>query len=213
MDINAQRKEKLRDNLISTNKDFLQNKLFLEFGVMQGHSLVDYHGAYMKYGIDAEFWGFDSFNGLPEEKLDKNSPWPTGKFGCGGTIHPNITAIPNLNLVEGWFCDTLNDSLTPRFGNKKIGLLHMDCDIYSATVDVLEYVIQNDLLCDGSLIVYDDWGAYLMNDATKHDEYSVAEARAHKEITEKYNLDFELVSKEVIDPRYYVIATYRYKKK
>ena len=213
MDPYQPKKTQFRNDLVSANKHFLHDKLFLEFGVMQGHSIIDFYGAYMSNDINADFYGFDSFEGLPEETLDKNSPWPTGKFGCGGEIHQNLKGIPGINIVKGWFSNTLTESLLEKFGNKKIGLLHVDCDIYSATIEVLEYVIQNDLLCDGSLIIYDDWGAYLMDNATKHDEHSVAEARAHKEIVKKYNLDLELVHKEVLDPRFYIITVFKYNKK
>ena len=212
MDPYGIKKQNFRNKLVTDNRDFLQDKLFLEFGVMQGHSMVDFRSAYMSNDINAEFYGFDSFEGLPEEKLDKNTPWPTGKFSCNGEIHQNIQVMHDVNIVKGWFSDTLTDSLLENFGNKKIGIVHVDCDIYTATVEVLEYIIQNDLLCDGSIIVYDDWGAYLMNDSTKHDEYSVAEAKAHKEIVEKYNLNLELIYKEVIDPTFYVMTAFRYKK-
>ena len=62
-------KQNFRNKLVTDNRDFLQDKLFLEFGVMQGHSLVDFRSAYMSNDINAEFYGFDSFEGLPEEKL------------------------------------------------------------------------------------------------------------------------------------------------
>tara|TARA_R110001606_G_scaffold227143_2_gene375233 strand:+ start:211 stop:870 length:660 start_codon:yes stop_codon:yes gene_type:complete len=211
------KKQSFRNNLISEvqtqNPGFLHNKLYLEFGVMTGESIIDFYNAYKLNNIKADFYGFDSFQGLPEETIDKNSPWKTGKFSTNGHISEDLLSIPSINLVEGWFSDVLNESLLNRFNNKKIGLIHMDCDIYSSTVEVLEYIIQNDLLCDGSLILYDDWGAYLMNDSTLHDEYSVAQAKAHKEITEKYNLDFELIHKEVIDPTFYVMTLFRYNKK
>ena len=209
MDPYTGKKRDFRNTIVSNNIDFLQDKLFLEFGVMQGHSIIDFYGAYMSNDINAEFYGFDSFEGLPEEILDKNSPWPTGKFGCGGEVHQNLIGIPEINIVKGWFSDTLTESLLEKFGNKKIGLLHVDCDIYSATIEVLEYVIQNDLLCDGSLIIYDDWGAYRA--VGNADPHSVAEGRAHKEIVEKYNLNFELISTKVLDPAYYELATFKYR--
>ena len=46
-----------------------------------------------------KFYGFDSFEGLPEETLDKNSPWPTGKFSVAGKVDPQLLANPNINII------------------------------------------------------------------------------------------------------------------
>jgi hypothetical protein len=216
-------KQDLRNNLISEiqkeNPGFLQDKLFLEFGVQFGESIIDFYNVYTSNNIDADFYGFDAFKGLPEELFDEYSPWKIGHFGAEGQIHKDLLSIPSIKIIKGWFSDTLNKSLLDSFGNKKIGIVHMDQDIYSSTVEVLEYIIQNDLLCDGSLILYDDWGAYLMKEKANKlgleeaTEFSMGQSRAHKEIAEKYDLDFELIRKEVIDPNFYVIALYRYNKK
>ena len=148
---------------------------------------------------------------MPEEKNDKNSPWRTGQFSVGGKIPFSLTANPDMNIVDGWFSDTLNDSLLEKFGDKKIGIAHINCDIYTSTIQVLEFIVKNNLLCEGSILLYDDWGAYRQAGLTQDQSYEVAEAKAHKEIVEKYNLNFELVGKKVIDPKFYELATFKYR--
>ena len=212
MDKFAEKKLNFRKKLVSENVKFLQNKLYLEFGVMDGPSIIDFYNCYKKENIDADFYGFDAFLGLPEEKLDQHSPWRTGQFTMHGNVHPNLSAIPEINIVDGWFSDTLNDSLLEKFGDKKIGIAHIDCDIYTSTVEVLEFIIKNDLLCDGSILLYDDWGAYRSSGLSEEYEYSVAEARAHKEMVEKYNLNLEMVHKEVIDPTCYIMTVFKFRK-
>lgn len=204
-------KQNFRKTLVSENKTFLDDKLYLEFGVMNGNSLLDYYQNYKKNNLKGHFFGFDSFLGLPEEKSDVHSPWKTGQFTVNGKINPNLLSNKDINIVDGWFSDTLNDSLIPKFKNKKIGIAHIDCDIYTSTVEVLEFIVKNNLLCDGSLIVYDDWGAYKASGLSKSFEYKVAEARAHKEIVEKYDLNFKLVRKEIIDPAFYIITVFEFK--
>ena len=206
-------KKNFRNELVSNYADFLNDKLFLEFGVMSGNSILDFYSAYKTNGINSNFFGFDSFLGLPEEKQDKHSPWRTGQFTTYGKVHPALFSNEDINIIDGWFSDTLNQSLLSRFENKKIGIAHIDCDIYTSTIEVLEFIIKNNLLCDGSILLYDDWGAYLSSGLTKEYENSVAEARAHKEIVEKYNLDFELVQKKIIDPAFYIMTVFRFKGK
>ena len=201
-----------RERQIKENKTFLKGKLFLEFGVFKGASLLMYHSAYKDNKIKPYFFGFDAFKGLPEEKEDKYSPWHTGQFNLDGVINPELLDKEGVEIIPGWFRDTLNDETVKKFGKKKAGFVHVDCDIYSSTVEVLEFLVTNDLLADGALIVYDDWGAWKNAHLPEGSEYLIAEGRAHKEIAEKYDLDFEFVHTEVIDPAYYYITTFRYNK-
>ena len=206
-------KKSFRSELVSDNVDFLNDKLFLEFGVMDGNSILDFYNSYDSSNINGHFFGFDSFLGLPEEKHDKHSPWRTGQFTTDGKINPSLLHNSDINVIDGWFSDTLNESLLSRFENKKIGIAHIDCDIYTSTVEVLEFIIESDLLCDGSILLYDDWGAYRSSGLSEDYEYKVAEARAHKEMVEKYNLNFELVHKEVIDPSFYIMTVFKFRGK
>ena len=96
------------------------------------------------------------------------------------------------------------------FDGKKVGLVHIDCDTYTSTLQVLEFLVSHNLLVDGTILVYDDWGAWKQACLTKENEYDIAEGRAHKEIAEKYNLNFEFVGTECIDPEYYYVTTFRY---
>jgi hypothetical protein len=43
----------------------------------------------------------------------------------------------------------------------KIGLLHIDVDLYSSTKDLLKFV--KPLLVNGSLIFFDDWYCFISN--------------------------------------------------
>lgn len=205
--------KKFRQKQIKENKNFLSDKLFLEFGVFQGNSLLEYYSAYKENNIEPFFFGFDSFMGLPVEKIDTLSPWKSGDFNLNGHINPELLNKDGLEIIPGWFNDTLNDQTKDKFGDKKAGLIHIDCDIYTSTLEVLEFLIINDLFVDGTFVVYDDWGAWKQAKLQETQEYDVAEGRAHKEICNKYNIDFEFVHTECVDPEYYYVTTFRYNKK
>jgi hypothetical protein len=183
-----------RYNLVKENKDFLQNKLFLEFGVMNGDSMLDFFHSYKENKISQEFFGFDSFYGLPTEILDTHNPihWRQGKFSTGGIINNNLIK-PEITLINGWFSDTLNESTYKLFNNKKAGLVHIDCDIYSSTIECLEFLVKYDMFESGTILVYDDWASYTY--IGSDNEYINGEAKAHKEIMTKYNIQCELIAK------------------
>ncbi|MGQ0775912.1 MAG: class I SAM-dependent methyltransferase [Pseudonocardiales bacterium] len=116
----------------------------LEFGV--------YNGRTLKVIADArkhkQVFGFDSFQGLPE---DWRSGLPAGTFA---TNQPPDVA--GAELVVGWFDDTLADFLANHPG--PVAFLHLDADLYSSTVTVLENV--GPRLRPGSVIVFDEYFNY-----------------------------------------------------
>ena len=73
-----------RNKIVLENKEFLKDKLLFEFGVCSGASLTNFYKTYEQNNIKSEFYGFDSWQGLPEEKLDPHTPWATGDFDTNG---------------------------------------------------------------------------------------------------------------------------------
>jgi hypothetical protein len=115
--------------------------LFLELGVWQGSWLRQ-----MAAVRDVPFYGFDSFEGLPE-------PWSvfgSGYFDLGGAL-PDMP--PNVTLIKGWFDDTLPSFLDEHPGH--VSFMHVDCDLYSSTKTVFDLL--GDRLIEGSQIVMDDF--------------------------------------------------------
>lgn len=122
--------------------------LALEFGVGAGDSLK----------IIAEHMpaiGFDSFQGLPE---DWRPGFRRGHFACDPPPH-----IDNASIIVGLFDDTLPQftQTLPGYqyiGAPHIGLVHIDCDLYSSTRTVLEHVMPH--LNPGCYIIFDEWFGY-----------------------------------------------------
>jgi hypothetical protein len=99
-------------------------------------------------------------------------------------------------IIDGWF----NETLTPEFSkslDQKIGLLHIDCDIYTSAYDALDFCFKNNLMESGSVIMYDDWGGYLEKLGPGH-EFEAGEGLAHKEIMEKYGIECDFKDKRII---------------
>lgn len=129
-----------------------------EFGVYSGYSLA----------IIAKHMpviGFDSFEGLPE---DWREGFPKGMFKFHGDNGLNTPIIAPLNsmLVKGWFEDTV-----PTFPFPRLGLVHIDCDLYSSTVTALEAVTP--YVDIDTIIVFDEYHSYPGSE--DHEEKAFAE--------------------------------------
>jgi hypothetical protein len=118
--------------------------LALEFGVYAGTTLKIIATA--RHG--ERVFGFDSFEGLPETW---RADFPAGTFAV--TEPPDV---PGAELVVGWFADTLPGFLAGHPG--PVDFLHVDADLYSAAVTVLDHV--GPRLRAGSVIVFDEYFNY-----------------------------------------------------
>lgn len=124
--------------------------LFLEFGVWQGGS-INYLARQLPY---KKFYGFDSFEGLPEDwhLSDKDSRMK-GHFA---TKIPHVRK--NVELVKGFFDKSLPPFIDTHPG--KVCFLHIDSDLYSSAKFVLDSL--NHRIDVGTIIVFDeicDWSA------------------------------------------------------
>lgn len=121
--------------------------LALEFGVYKGTTIN--HLA--KSNPDRQFFGFDSFRGLPESW--SGSRYSVVNFDRGGS-KPKVAS--NVTLIEGWFNETLPVFLQQHDG--PIAFVHVDCDIYSSTKTVLDLV--GPRLAPGAVLVFDEFFNY-----------------------------------------------------
>jgi Methyltransferase domain len=116
----------------------------LEFGVFSGSTLKVIANA--RGG--RQVYGFDSFKGLPED-------WRSG-FTAGTFNIDTLPDVPGAELVVGLFADTLPGFLVEHAG--PVAFVHVDCDLYSSTVTVLEHL--GPRLRQGSVIVFDEYFNY-----------------------------------------------------
>jgi O-methyltransferase len=135
---------------------------------------------------------FDSFQGLPKSDAlpDVGSPhvmdgtWSAGT--CRGITKDDLTkkcgtllSSDRVFVFDGWFKNTLSqlsDAVT-------FSLMHIDCDLYSSTMDVLEYAFHNGIVEEGCAIFFDDWNS---NKASP----KYGERKAWAEVVERFSIEY-----------------------
>jgi O-methyltransferase len=163
---------------------------YLEFGVFAGDSFIRaYHSTRQVFEHhqkqhpwrtaedsaeigrlwnDMRFFAFDSFQGLPEiSGIDRQtSDFAAGKFNCTEPAFRDNLAragvpLSRVTTIAGWFENSCTEETIRRHGLQKAAIIHIDCDLYSSTKTVLNFI--RPLLTDGSIIIFDDWYCFRGN--------------------------------------------------
>ncbi len=140
-----------------------QSKIaYLEFGVAQGASFR----WWMKNTLyrESAFWGFDTFEGLPED-------WADG-YNKGAMAAP----VPSIEdsrgkFIKGLFQDTLSNFLKENgtiLTQSERRVIHMDADLYSATAFALSQLYP--FLRPGDVIFFDEFSVPL-HEFKAYDEF------------------------------------------
>ena len=146
----------------------------LEFGVATGRTLNQF--AY--WLPDKPIHGFDGFVGLPED-------W-TSRMRKGFFARSNLPRVrSNCQLWVGWFNETLPGFKKQVQLTRPIILLHVDCDLYSSTVTILDELKDN--IVPGTVIVFDEYMNY--------PGWQLDEFRAWQEHVAKYNIKYEYIGR------------------
>lgn len=120
---------------------------YLEFGVFEGASIRFWCAANQNRA--SRFFGFDSFEGLPE---DWHSGKRRGAFSTGGKL-PEI-ADCRVSFVTGWFQKSLRGFLSSYHPQSQL-VIHVDCDLYSSTLYCLATL--DPLISPNTVIMLDDF--------------------------------------------------------
>jgi hypothetical protein len=133
---------------------------YLEFGVSRGTSYACAYHALQKAGVGhARLIGFDSFEGFPPEALEQG--WYPGSAASTVTTTRSLllkNGVPaeKINLVKGWYTDTLTPQTKVQLELAKASIIMLDCDLYTSTRDALLFC--QDLIKDDAVLFLDDWG-------------------------------------------------------
>jgi O-methyltransferase len=122
--------------------------LYLEMGVAQGGNLRWWTNAITDPG--AQFVGFDSFLGLPEDYGQVRA----GTFSNNG--RPPDIRDPRCSFEVGFFQQTLPDFLKRTPLDRRL-VIYLDADLYSSTLYVLTSFAPH--LKAGDLLVFDDFAS------------------------------------------------------
>ena len=195
----------------------------VEFGTMSGVSAeglaraiarndMDYREARPEHLLPKKkLFLFDSFEGLPPTDNDvdseslhvKEGTWSPGT--CRGLSRDELHAVVTKHLqservaiFEGWFKDTVPNLPA----SQKFGLIHVDGDLYSSTMDCLVPLFARGMVTEGALIYFDDWGPN--RGSPNH-----GERKAWQELVEMFGIEFSDDGSYSLLARRFVIHSYR----
>jgi phytanoyl-CoA hydroxylase len=145
-----------------------------EFGVGEGESLDWF---LLNKPPGNTMFGFDSFEGIPE-------PWlghPAGHWKS----EPYRSNRADLEIIRAPFETSFNDPVVRARLTNGIGLMHVDCDLYSSTLTVLEGT--REFLRPDTVVVFDEFYGY--------GGWQQCEAGAFREFVEAERVSFEYVAR------------------
>jgi len=164
-------------------------------------------------------WGCDSFLGLPDEdaavdsaleKDGKSLAYVKGGYNVqdmlGSARNPNVTKSAEviatiiynyttqyeykLEMIAGFYNDSLSKEVILKKHMKPALFVDVDCDQYVGTIQLFDFLIQNNLIIPFiTIISYDDWCGIL-----SWKNFTVGEPRAHVDIAKKYKISFKLIT-------------------
>jgi hypothetical protein len=143
---------------------------YMEFGVSTGNSFRWW--VKNNQHPDSRFYGFDTFTGLPEA-------WGPFKAGSMGNNNEPPKIEDNRHFFyQGLFQQTLLPFLA-EYNGKNTKVIHMDADLYTATLYVLTLITP--YLNKGDIILFDEFNV------------PCHEYKAFTEWTESFYINYEVL--------------------
>ena len=135
----------------------------LETGVWRGGASIFATAVLAALGVaDRQVWLADSFRGLPEPDRTRyghdvvdlsDQPYlEVSRAEVEANFAKYGLLADNVHFLEGWFADTM-----PSAPIDRLGVLRLDGDLYSSTMDVL--LPMYDKVSAGGYVIIDDFGA------------------------------------------------------
>lgn len=187
-----------------------------QFGIYQGASMRQLRSI---FGNDADMYGFDSFQGLPDIVEEGAEHWHTGQFSPTSHIAKDIfkaklrNELGKVQFIDGYYNESLSNpsTLVRDFHLRPSKYIDIDVDLYTSTVEALTFMITAELIQPGTIIGYDDFWSPFCNirDISSSSVWSSAwydpphllgEMKAHQEIAQRYNISFRCIAGSCLLP-------------
>jgi len=152
----------------------------LEFGVLAGWTSRLFSMRMRDLCFPGRLMLFDSFDGLPRNKWDIDAQsWDVtrgvwaqemafgddikGEIGSQIDVHVHrmlarVLPLNRIVLRKGFYSESLKEPI-----GAKAAIIHMDCDLYQSTVEVFGALMRDDVLQDGTVLMFDDWNCNRAN--------------------------------------------------
>ncbi len=140
---------------------------YLEFGVFNGSSMGSAYLTAQNFHLNTmKFFGFDSFEGLPAGTDEEHDILQKGFYCCPFEKTKECLQKRGVNpddviWIKGVYQQTLNDEIFKKVGYPKIGLVFIDCDTYSSSKAVFDFLAP--LMTEPAIFCLDDWKLYDMD--------------------------------------------------
>lgn len=147
---------------------------YAEFGVFDGRTCTL---AWQIFGHQlGHFYAFDSFRGILGKAEGEERFYETGDYYANKeTFLLNLSMVgassSDLTVVECDFDSDLKDSSIGGAIQHKYGVVHIDCDVYPAAYNVLNFVTPH--LADGAILLFDDYDS-MWGDVDKGEKFALA---------------------------------------
>lgn len=151
---------------------------YLEFGVNRGSSFIAFYHLFEKFGITGHrYFAFDSFQGLPESE---GAAFTKGEFEFPEKlflkrIKKAGVDLGRLGIIKGFYNQSLTEAAKKTHQLNKASIIHVDCDLYVSTVDVLRFC--ESLVQEGTVLIFDDYYSF----AGEENPENFGEEKAFKE--------------------------------
>lgn len=155
----------------------------LEFGVWKGDTI----NIIAEFFPDNLIYGFDSFEGLPEDwKISSNEKYNKHKKGYFA-VDTLPSVKDNVRLIKGFF-ETSLPTWIQENQIKQIKLLHVDSDLYSSAATIFKNL--NNYIVPGTVIIFDEfypWGR------KRYEKWEEHEYKAFCEWVKFFGREFEVL--------------------
>jgi hypothetical protein len=154
----------------------------LEFGVLAGWTARRFAETMRDMHFLGDLHLFDSFEGLPLSKSEIDTRSYDVTRGVwkeemklpdswieelGMEIDQHVVASlsrvigrSRIHVRRGFFSETLREPI-----RTKAAIVHLDCDLYESTIEVLSALHRDEVLADGTVLMFDDWNCNRANPA------------------------------------------------
>ena len=137
--------------------------------------------------VKTKLWFKGSCRGLKEDELNR--------------LVSALMPSAEHETVKGFYSESLPKVDFP----KGLALVHLDCDLYHSTKDVLQNLFSKNIINKGSVILFDD---YNCNAA----DPNLGQRRAWRETVEEFDIDYEDQGRYSTDSISILVHNYRAKK-
>jgi hypothetical protein len=139
---------------------------YYEFGLYRGFSFWYANNLAHDLGLNLNFHGFDSFEGLPPSEVDIHRNWQPGSYACGveqvtSWLEQWKMPLP-YSLHKGWYSPELFEGIENSHTLPAPAIAVIDSDLYESATEILRMLHHR--LSVGLILLCDDFNAFAGDD-------------------------------------------------